>query len=95
MITIIATIRIKDGMAAEFEGPALELVAAVNANEPGNTLYALHRSDEPNTYIFVERYVDEAAIDAHRQSDHFKEIGARMGPAMAGRPEVQVLNQLS
>ncbi|MDP6345869.1 MAG: putative quinol monooxygenase [Alphaproteobacteria bacterium] len=95
MISIVATIRVKEGCEADFESVAKELVAAVNANEPGCLFYQLHKGEEPLTYYFIERYENEAAIDTHRQTDHFKQIGGRMGPSMAGRPDVLILNQIS
>jgi quinol monooxygenase YgiN len=88
MIGVVATITVKDGKGPEFEAVAKQLVAAVRANEPGCKLYALHKGEQPNTYVFMERYEDEAALAAHRETTHFKEIGGRMGPFMAGRPAV-------
>jgi quinol monooxygenase YgiN len=42
----------------------------------------------------VERYVDQAAVDAHRATDYFKALGRRMGEFMDGRPEVMRLRQV-
>lgn len=94
MLTTIATLKIKEGHEAEFETVAKELAAAVNANEPGCHLYTLNKGDEPLTYVFVERYEDEAAVEAHRASDHFKTLGAAMGPHMAGRPDILRLKEV-
>jgi quinol monooxygenase YgiN len=94
MIGVIATLKIKPGMNKQFEEIATKLVAAVRANEPGNKLYALHRTDDAETYIFLERYVDQAAIEAHRAQPHFKELGKKMGEFMAGRPDVKVLQEV-
>ena len=94
MITVVATLKIKEGHGGEFEETAMRLVAAVRENEPENHLYALHRTDAPLTYIFVERYTDEAAIDAHRASDHFRNIGREMGAHMDGRPDVARLLEI-
>ena len=94
MPAIIATIRVKPGMGAQFEPVAKELVAMVNANEPGCLLYVLLRGDEPDSYVMMERYADEAAIELHRKTDYFKEIGKRMGAFMAGPPEVRVLAEV-
>lgn len=94
MYTVIATLKLKDGHAGAFEETARRLVAAVRANEPGNQLYALHRTDDPQTYMFVERYTDEEAMAAHRAADHFRTIGREMGEHMDGRPEVVRLKEL-
>jgi quinol monooxygenase YgiN len=88
MLGVVATIKVKPGMEKEFEAVAKELVAKVNANEPGCKLYALHTGEAAHTYYFMERYVDQAAVEAHRASDHFKDLGRRMGAFMDGRAEV-------
>ena len=94
MLGIVATIKVKPGMDKEFEAVARELVAKVNAGEPGCTLYALHRADAPGTYVFMERYRDQAAVDAHRATEHFKTLGRKMGEYMDGRAEVLRLQEV-
>ncbi len=98
MLGVVATIRVKPGMEKEFEAVAKELVAKVRANEPGCALYALHRPNDggeaPSTYVFMERYVDQAAVDAHRASEHFRALGRKMGEYMEGRAEVLRLREV-
>jgi quinol monooxygenase YgiN len=94
MLGIVATLKVKPGMEQAFEAVAKELVAKVNANEPGCTLYALHHGEAPNTYVFMERYIDQSAVDAHRTTDYFRSLGRRMGEFMDGRPEVVRLRQV-
>ncbi len=92
-IGVVAKLKIQEGKNAEFEAVFKELQAAVAANEPGNNFYALHRSRESDTsYVVLEQYVDQAALDAHGKTDHFKSIGAKMGGCMAGRPEVELFD---
>lgn len=95
MIGVIATIKIKPGMNAQFEEVAKKLVAAVRANEPGNNFYSLHKTDDPNTYVFLEQYADQAAIEAHRAQPHFKELGKAMGAFMAGPPDVKRMDAIA
>jgi quinol monooxygenase YgiN len=98
MLGTVATLKVKPGMEEAFEAVAKELVAKVNANEPGCTLYALHRPIEgagtPSVYVFMERYVDQAAVDAHRASEHFKTLGRKMGEYMEGRADVMRLREV-
>lgn len=95
MLGVVATIKVKPGMEKEFEAVAKELVAKVNANEPGCKLYALHHhSETPNVYVFMERYVDQAAVDAHRATDYFKALGRKMGDYMDGRADVLRLREV-
>ena len=56
MLGVVATIKVKAGMEKEFETVAKELVAKVNANEPGCKLYALYQDEAAGTYVFMERY---------------------------------------
>jgi quinol monooxygenase YgiN len=94
MLGIVATIKVKPGMEQQFEAVAKELVAKVNANEPGCRLYALHRGEAPQTYVFMERYADQVAVEAHRGTDYFKALGRKMGEFMDGRPEVLRLREV-
>jgi quinol monooxygenase YgiN len=97
MLGIVATLKVKPGMEREFEAVAKELVAKVNANEPGCRLYALHKKDDAGdtpTYVFMERYVDQTAVEAHRATDYFKALGRKMGEFMDGRAEVMRLHEV-
>ncbi|MBD3647398.1 MAG: antibiotic biosynthesis monooxygenase [Pseudomonadales bacterium] len=86
----MAKLNIQEGKNEEFEGYFKELIEAVRANEPGNNFYDLHKSrEDENTYIVLEQYKDQEALDAHGKSDHFRTIGAKMGGCLAGRPEVE------
>ena len=94
MLGIVATLKVKPGMEKDFEAVAKELVAKVHASEAGCTLYALHHGEAAHTYVFMERYVDQAAVDAHRATDHFKTLGRKMGEFMDGRPEILRLKEV-
>jgi quinol monooxygenase YgiN len=95
MIAVIATIKTNEGMGPQFETAFAPLAAAVNANEAGNLLYRLTRVRETEgVYKVLEIYADDAAVAAHRESAHFKELGAALGPFMAGRPEIERLDAL-
>jgi quinol monooxygenase YgiN len=94
MLGLVATIKVKPGTGAQFEAVAKELVAEVRANEPGCKLYVLHRAEAEDTYVFLERYVDAAAVEAHRETDYFKTLGRKMGEFMAGPPEIVRLTEI-
>ncbi len=93
MIGVIATLKVQDGKAAEFEAIFTDLAKQVRANEKGNIAYALTKSrTDPNTYKVLELYTDQEALTAHGQSDHFKAAGPKMGPCLGGRPEIEYLD---
>ena len=91
-IGIIATLRVQSGKEVEFEGIFAELAPAVAANEPGNSYYRLFRTEEAGVYKVLECYDDGAAVDAHRASEHFRSLGAKLGPCLAGAPEIEKLS---
>ena len=93
MIGIVATLKIKEGSGSDFEAVATELVEKVNANEEGVVYYDLYKQDE-TTYVFLERYKDQEAQDAHGKTDYFRELGAKMGAFMAGAPDIKVLKSV-
>jgi quinol monooxygenase YgiN len=94
-IGIIATLKIQDGKEPAFEAVFGELAAAVHANEPGNKLYQLFKSrKDKNTYVVMEMYESEEALKAHGKTDHYRTIGARLGPSMAGAPDIQYLDSV-
>ena len=45
-------------------------------------------AEAPNTVRVIEQYEDEAAVDAHMSSDHFKSFQADIAPHLAGEPEL-------
>ena len=93
MIGIVATLKIKEGSGSEFEAVASQLVEKVNANEDGVVYYDLFKQDE-TTYVFLEKYKDQEAQDAHGKTDYFRELGDQMEPFMAGAPEIKVLQSV-
>lgn len=90
-IGVIATLRVQPGKEAEFEDVFAELAPAVRANEPGNSFYRLFRTEEAGVYKVLECYDDATAVEAHRASDHFRTLGAKLGPCLAGAPEIERL----
>jgi quinol monooxygenase YgiN len=93
MIGIIATLKVQDGKNAEFEAVFRDLAGKVRANEPGNLLYQLTKSrSDPNTYKVLELYKDQDALTTHGGTEYFKAAGPKMGPCMAGRPEIEYLD---
>src|SRR3989304_10271827 len=75
MIAILAQFKIKPEKQAEAEKALAEMVAAVEANEPGATLYIAHRSQKDPTLItFFEAYADGGAFTAHTQTPHMANL---------------------
>ena len=92
-IGVVATLTVAEGKNADFEAAFSELAEAVRANEPGNEFYAVFQcKDNPQQYKVLERYTDQAALEAHGASDHFKASGPKLAPCMAGAPDIEYLD---
>jgi quinol monooxygenase YgiN len=93
MIGVVAVLRVQDGKGEDLEAIFKELTAKVKEHESGALMYQLTKSrTEANTYKVLELYKDQDALTHHGQTDYFKELGRKMGPCMAGRPEVEYLD---
>ena len=55
----------------------LRQLTAASRQEPGCLTYIAHFvADDPNTILIYEQYKDEAALEAHRNSPHFKQYAS-------------------
>jgi quinol monooxygenase YgiN len=82
---------IKEGKREEAKAIIGEALANVQS-EPGTLLYILHEDGrDENVLYFYELYTDGDALAAHGASDWFKEFGPKLGPVLAGRPEMQMI----
>lgn len=82
-------------VAAEHLGEVLTHVAELRESslaEPGCLAYEVfHGIDEPGKVLLLERYRDDAALDAHRQSAHYQKlVVGRILPLLTGR-QVDIL----
>ena len=65
MIASTSTLKIQNGKAREFETIVAALTKKVRANEPGNVLYQLTKSQaEDNTYRFLENLQGPGRVHA-------------------------------
>ena len=66
MITLIATVKVKEGKMEEAIEALKEIVPIVKASEPGCLEYVPHKvRGEDTTIIFYEKYQDKEALKAH------------------------------
>jgi quinol monooxygenase YgiN len=87
MIGAIARLKVQKGKGPEFEAMFRSLAARVRADEPGAKLYQLCKSrSDPNEYVVMEIYADQAAVDAHRNSAHFQAAVPEFGRLLQPGP---------
>jgi len=96
-ITVIAKLKTKPGSEAQFEAAARKMIEAMRAAEPGALQYVLHRGqkDKANEFVYYEVYSDQAAFDVHGKTDHMKAFGGAIGTLLDGRPQVDILEEVT
>jgi quinol monooxygenase YgiN len=97
VVTQLVTMTLNPEYEQEFLDFAAYFAEKVHANEPGTLLYVLTKHPtEPHTYVWVERYRDQAAEQAHSEAPYFSEAISRMqDPTWWAKPgEVMLLTQV-
>ncbi|NCA99124.1 MAG: antibiotic biosynthesis monooxygenase [Clostridia bacterium] len=90
MIEIIAKGTFKPNCVEIFKQLAHEMIVKTR-QESGCVFYQLCRdASDPNTFVFVETWHDQAAIDAHNQSPHFTTIVPQLADLLAEPMEVKL-----
>ncbi|WP_082443987.1 putative quinol monooxygenase [Sphingomonas sp. Leaf242] len=91
-VKIVALVSVLPGKDDAFIAAAKTCVAASRA-EPGVLHYELWREAEgEQRFVFNELYVDDAAVQQHMASDHFKAFSLAARDLAAGRPAIIVTN---
>lgn len=88
MIFIVAKFKVKPEHADDWAALSAEFTEASRA-EPGNLWFNWSRSlDDPNEYVLVEAFEDDAA-EAHVNSDHFRKAQRDLPPLLQETPRVR------
>jgi len=66
-VGVVAELKVKPGMGAQFEELFQELNSFVQTEEPGTLFYQICKKDS-ETYVVLELYKDRAAVDSHSSS---------------------------
>jgi quinol monooxygenase YgiN len=87
MLTLVVTYAFPEASEAAAETFLSDLVENTR-REPGCRLYEVFRAAEtPRTFLIFEKYDDEAALEAHRASEHFQRSGKNGIQPIAERRE--------
>jgi quinol monooxygenase YgiN len=85
MVVLAVTWKAKQGKEAQ-TAELFSKLAEESRKEPGCVMYLVHRQREHSGEIFIyEQYKDEAALQAHRDSTHFKIYVGEQLPKFAKR----------
>ena len=89
MIKIVSRRLIRTEDIARFQALALEL-ARLSKEEPGCLGYTLNQSrDDPRLHAFIECWADQAALDAHGATAHFRRLVPQFAALTEERPPLE------
>ena len=92
MILIVVKQPVRAKYADDFPNLIADFTNASRA-EPGCVSFDWYRSaDDPNLYVLIEIFKDEAAGQAHVESEHFKAAGESMPRWLSAAPEIIHVN---
>lgn len=95
VVALVVTMAITAERDDEFLELAAQTIKQVHENEPGTMLYAMHRHPtEPHTYVWLERYRDEAAFAAHSAAPYITAAVSRLSDLVAAPPQGLRLEQV-
>ncbi|MCT1926457.1 putative quinol monooxygenase [Staphylococcus pasteuri] len=94
MMIINAKIKILEEKRDEYL-KLMESLVEETRKEDG-VLYYSHFEDvqERNTFVVVENYVDEAAINSHMESPHFQNFNNKVKEYVAEEPVIEIAQQI-
>lgn len=70
---LVVRFELCDGHEDAFDALTTETVESIKASEPGTLVYLTHTEREsPGVRVFYELYRDEAAFQAHEETEHVR-----------------------
>lgn len=92
---IVAKLSIKPEKVTNFITAAREIIAKSN-QESGCLSYQLYQDPyDPSGFVFVEEYKNQAAVDFHFATEHFKTFGPKIGDMVAAPAEIKIIGVAS
>ncbi len=93
MLSIVATVRVKEEKLEEAKTFFKQVAEDVAANEPDTLAYVLHqRRDDPLTVVVYEKYSSNEAFALH--SRNLVARGTNYMDLLEGPPEVVLLDEI-
>lgn len=95
MLAVIAKLPVQEDKLEE----AIELIKGLIADvatEAGTLAYSMNIDKKvPSTIVIIERYKDQEALKIHGSTDHFKAFFGKIGGLLAGKPEINYLDEIA
>jgi len=81
-LDVVVTLRVHAGKEGEAETLLREMEASTLANDEGCLRYEWYRAQTPQTFILLERWTSNAAVQAHLKAPHMAAIFQKIGPLL-------------
>jgi len=92
---IIVQLKLHPRQAEAFKPHILENAASAVRDEPDCRGFEVFQAlDDPDAFVLFEVYTDAAALDAHRQSPHYKRFFEQAGEMIAEK-ETRLMTRLT
>ena len=90
-VEVIAILKMKPE-CVEVARPHVTKLIEMTRQEKGNIRYDFYSDlKEPTTFVCIERYTDLAAVEAHKNSEHFKAVAQYFPEWLSAPEEIRVL----
>ena len=94
VISVVATFNPKENQANEVE-QILRGMVGPTRKEVGCLRYELYgAASTERQFVLIEAYADQAALEAHRATEHYKNYRSRIADALKEPIKVAVLNTI-
>jgi autoinducer 2-degrading protein len=91
MVVLHVTVQVKPEHVSEFLEVVRHDAEHSEKDEPGCLRFdVIQDKDDPNRFYFYEVYQDEAALEAHRQTPHFKLYFEKSRSLLTAPPERRI-----
>jgi len=95
MIIIVAQFTVLPGKTDALMKEVKPLIEAT-CEESGCMTYILHQDiKNPDNFAFIEHWKDQASVDAHMRSEHFKTIGPKLSELCIARPTIHFYKEVN
>jgi quinol monooxygenase YgiN len=85
-VIVVATVRPRPDQRAEVIAALEKAIERTHAEDAGCLLYALHEA--PDRLVMIEKWADQAALDAHSRGEALAKLGADLDGKLTGPLEV-------
>jgi len=95
MVVLAVTWMARTGRESEVAA-VFEKLTTESRKEPGCVIYQVHKhKTEPRRFFIYEQYKDDAALEAHRTTQHFLQYAKKDLPKIADRVEGHLFELLA